>query len=191
MQTEFLTSRQPMKSGAYEASKFVYRKVEADRGEEIWLIPTNSPAPGEQVHVHYPKKKSEGYGGATLTFLLEDGTEYKAQGPWHSNTDHLFQSTGIDLRNQHRTYGCVALRREHTNQFMEDRFTGLLHCDSDWVVGDFNRLRQLGIQFATKLNHPVFVYSQSQGGSSSGMEYPTGTTWQDWKDWEPKELVCP
>ena len=179
----FETTRQPTRYASEDAMEWTYQKVLA--GSAVWLIPTNHPAPAEQIHVHYPGQHSDGYGGRTLLFRLEDGSDYEAQGPWHSNADSLYACTGVDLRDQYRTYGCVAHLREYIPNILEDRFVGILHKDQDWVVGRFDRLREIARDFADKLKHPVYCYSKSMGGSSSGLEYPRGTKWEDWKKWKP------
>jgi len=189
--TFFVGGHLPMKSGAFEASKFVYKKV-TDRNGNVWLYPANSPAPAEQVHVHNPKDlNSQGYGGATLQFVLEDGTVYSARGPWHGNADALFAATDIDIRDTHFTFGCVALRRVYVSDGATS-FEGILHADKDWVLGRFDRLKYIAIVCATELKHPVVCYLQSSGGSSSGYEIPAGTKWEDWTTWfnrDSKETV--
>lgn len=178
-----------MFSGAAEAAKFVYRKL-VDKQGHVWLYPANSDSPAEQVHFHDPKDtKSQGYGGSTLHFTLEDGTTYAAQGPWHANADALFEATGVDIRSTHYTYGCVALKRVYvpspTRHYCDSvqRFEGVLHADREPVLGKFSRITDLAKEHATRLGHPVAYYSQSKGGSSSGYEVPIGTEWKNWSDW--------
>lgn len=181
-----------MVSGAGEAAKFIYRKVVGKRG--VWLFPTNSSTPGEQVHFHDPADTgSQGYGGSTLHFLLEDGTTYDAKGPWHSNTDALFSDTGVDIRNTFRTFGVVAKKRTSlllrpgvSGNSSHYRFDGLLHLDSEPQIGDFDRIKKIALEFATKLEHPVVCYSESNGGSSCGWEVPPGTEWKAWTEWFKK-----
>ena len=170
-----------MFSGQAAAAKFVYRKLVDAKGR-VWLYPVNTDTPGEQVHVHDPRDlKSDGYGGATLQFALEDGSVYAAKGPWHTNTGALFEATGVDLRNTHRTYGCVARIRVYKNHITE--FHGILHADKVPVIGAFNRLKDIAQTWADQLKHPVACYSESKGGTSSGWEIPEGTEWRDWNDW--------
>jgi hypothetical protein len=170
-----------MFSGAAEATKFVYRKIVDSKGH-VWLYPSNSDTPAEQVHYHDPKDlRSDGYGGSTLHFVLEDGTTYAAKGPWHSSADGMFEATGIDIRNTHRTYGCVAKKRVYKGNVHE--YHDVLHADTEPVIGEFDRLKKIAQKWADELGHPVACYSQSKGGSSSGWEIPTGTDWRKWNDW--------
>lgn len=170
-----------MFSGAAEAAKFVYRKL-MDRDGKVWLYPINSDTPAEQVHFHDPRDlRSDGYGGSTLNFALEDGSVYAAKGPWHSNAGGMFAATGTDIRNTHRTYGCVARRRIYKNHIQE--FHSILHADTEAVIGSFDRLKLIAQEWADKLGHPVACYRESKGGSSSGWEIPTGTDWKKWTDW--------
>lgn len=178
-----------MFSGAAEAAKFIYHKL-VDKQGHVWLYPANSDSPAEQVHFHNPKDlKSDGYGGATLHFVLEDGTTYAAKGPWHSSADAMFEATGVDIRNTHYTYGCVSLKRVYvpstTRSYYDSvtRFEGVLHADKEPVLGRFSRLTDLAKEHATRLGHPVAYYSQSKGGSSSGWEVPAGTEWKSWNEW--------
>jgi hypothetical protein len=177
-----------MFSGAGEATKFIYRKL-VDKKGHVWLYPINSETPAEQVHFHDPKDlKSDGYGGSTLHFTLEDGTTYAAKGPWHSSSDAMYAATGVDVRNTSRTYGCVAKNRIYKHKPNSysgvQEFHGIFHADTEPVIGSFNRLKKLGQEWADKLGHPVVVYSESKGGSSSGWEIPTGTDWRkDWDKW--------
>jgi len=176
-----------MFSGVEEAAKIVYHR-QTDRKGRVWLWPVNSVSPAEQIHVHDPKDThSDGYGGSTLTFALEDGTEYKAKGPWHSNSYSLFAATGVDLRDTNWTYGCVAKKRvvlSHKNgNAPHDQYEGVLYADKEPVLGVFDRLQKIAVEWADKLGHPVACYSSSKGGSSSGYELPSGTEWAQWRDW--------
>lgn len=171
-----------MFSGAAEAAKFVYHKVVDAKGH-VWLYPSNSDTPAEQVHFHDPKDiHSDGYGGSTLHFQLKDGSVYAAKGPWHTNADAMLKATGIDIRATHRTYGCVALKRVYRKDGIQE-FHGILHADTEPVIGLFDRLKNIAQTHADRLGHPVACYSESKGGSSSGWEIPTESKWSDWNDW--------
>jgi len=176
-----------MFSGAAEAAKFLYRKIVDAKGH-VWLYPVNSETPAEQVHFHAPEdKNSQGYGGSTLHFELEDGTIYAAKGPWHANADSMFEATGIDIRETHRTFGCVAKHREYKSKPGSyagvTTFRGLLHADKEPVIGKFSRIHDLAKEWADKLGHPVAYYSESKGGSSSGYEVPNGSDHRNWSEW--------
>lgn len=161
-----------MFSGAAEAAKFIYRKLVDPQGH-VWLYPVNSETPAEQVYFHDPKDlKSDGYGGSTLHFLLEDGTVYDAKGPWHSSADGMWAATGVDIRATYRTYGCVALKRVYEGHVQT--FHGVLHADTSPVIGEFDRLEKIAQAHADRLGHPVAYYSKSKGGSSSGYKIPSG-----------------
>ena len=183
--------RQSMICARADAEQFIYRKVE-DRSGNIWLWPVNSDSPAEQVHVHRPADtRSEGYGGATLHFLLEDGTTYAAKGPWHSNADAMFMATGIDLRNTHWTFGCIALDRTvrsyTTTCLAYTVMLNVVYLDKEPVLGNFNRIKNLAQDWADAFSHPVMYYSQSRGGSSNGPVYPTGQSYKDWPEWPRRD----
>lgn len=170
-----------MYSGIAEAAKYVYRKL-VDKKGHVWLYAVNCDHPAETVHFHDPEDKhSDGYAGNTLHFVLEDGTVYDAKGPWHSNSDAMFEKTGVDIRNTYRTFGCVALRRKYENHI--SKFIDVLHLDKESTLGTFDRLEKIALDWADKLGHPVACYRESRGGSSSGYEIPRGTEWRSWTEW--------
>ncbi len=65
-------------------------------GKHTWIVPLNNDS--EKIFID--TLDGEGFGGRTLEFTLEDGTKHKVKGPWHSNTNSLFERTGIDLRSK-------------------------------------------------------------------------------------------
>ncbi len=170
-----------MFSGQEEAIKFTYKKIQDEDGC-FWFVPVNNDYPAEQILFHNPKNKSsQGFGGATLDLPCEDGSIYPANGPWHTNSDALFAKTGIDIRDKHRTFGVIARKRDYQNH--KPLFKGILYCDTNLVIGHFNRITQIAIEFATKLQHPVACYRASKEGSLSGYEYPLGKTYSDFTNW--------
>jgi len=172
--TRYEVKHQPTRFGRDEVKKRVYRKVETEA--KIWYIPIQDNA-ADDLHVFIKNKGGkigsfEGYGGATLNFLLEDGTTDAVKGPWHSNSLSLFNDTGIDLRNNTITIGAIGKDRtfEGNTTFLED----VLYEDTDWVLGSFNRIKDMAQEFADKLGIKVWYYSQSTGGSSTCWLDPIG-----------------
>lgn len=149
-----------MVSGQGNAQSFIYKKHTGKSGAN-WFIPINSEEPAAHVQVHYPSSKySDGYGGAALLFQLDDGTTYRAQGPWHSNSDSLFRDTGIDIRDKHLTF--VVLSKASKGYPTE--LIDVVYQDPQPLLGKFDRYKDLIKQFP----EARYYYSESSGGSFSG-----------------------
>ncbi len=146
---------------------------------EIWFWPAVHREPGSKVHVgsiRVGRKRSEGYGGQTLTFLTKDGP-IAIQGPWHANTEALYQKTGVDLRDKHLTFGVLALDQRY-DQRGGTVLIDVVHIDpNDGVVGRFQRIDEMGQKLADELDRPIYYYSRSSGGSSQGPISPSN--WDD------------
>lgn len=127
-----------------------------------YYVPVDSPEPGADVHVDLHDPRSQGYGGQTLEFPLEDGTVDKVKGPWHTNSDALFSDTGLDLRDQHLTF--VVLAREWNTRTGE--LEDVLYQDPAPIVGSFDRYKAIAEQFRSEPT--LYAYSQSSGGSLTG-----------------------
>lgn len=164
-----------------EDPHYIYRVIQGRSGN-TWIVPTYTDHPAEGIHVDQHDPHSQGYGGSILTFPLEDGTTYSVRGPWHSNSEALYEDTGVDLRHTHRTYGCVALNLRYDNRGI-GIFEGLIHVDREPTIGSFDRITDIAQAEADRHNHPIAACSISHGGGHMGWEYPTGTTHRDWTDW--------
>lgn len=166
---EFIVEHQGMTCGSSEAESRTYKKV-TDASGNVWLI-ANQEAAAENVYFHNPKDtKSDGFGGRTLSFPIDDGTVYEAKGPWHSGPDALFKSTGIDLRNTHRTFVVLAKERDSTKDgTYRTIMRGVLYKDEKPVLGSFYRYKELAKQYP----EAKYAYSESSGGSSCGPINPT------------------
>jgi hypothetical protein len=169
---DFTISRGGMKSGINAAVSHKYRKIETKRN--VWYV-TDEPSAGDNIYVSIknedPKAYFKGFGGATLKFEMMDGTTDEVKGPWHSNSDALFQDAGVDLRESHSTYGVIAMGREYDdkmNLLMKD----VIYKDDDWTCGSFDRIRIISQNMADTLGTPVFSYIESSGGSSCAMVKP-------------------
>lgn len=138
--------------------------------EGLWLV---GDVPNAADFVYYWKlneKSREGYGGSALTFKLTDrrGTLTLA-GPWHSNSDSLFIDTGVDVQSKCLTYVVIGESRGHDPKHY---YQGILHQDSDWTLGPFNRGKLMAAQMAQELGKTVYCYSHSMGGSSDSPVHP-------------------
>jgi hypothetical protein len=174
---DFTPERRPMKSASYEASKFRYKKVVGKSGR-LWLYPAN----GDPSYIHVEADPGEnkpgyqgfrGYGGRTLTFILEDGTPIKLQGPWNGNADALYKDTGVDLRNNHMTFVVISLDRVRNDRnWLFGTFKDVVYIDKEPTKGKYERYKEIGQRIANQLGKPVFYYMESSGGASSGQILP-------------------
>lgn len=158
------------------ADELIYRKVDSPDGS-FWLVPVNIPNVADFVHFA-PKpadqKTSQGYGGSTLTFNLDDGSSIKVKGPWHGNAESLFEHTGVDVRDKHYTRVAVGLTRvgwPECNSVcgaVED----IVYSEPEPVLGLFTRDKDIARTFAKDLGQTVYVIMASSGGGSSYEQKP-------------------
>jgi hypothetical protein len=167
-ENDFVVGRLPMVCGSAEAESRRYHKYVGKSGK-IWLV-ADQPDAAANVYVE-GGPNSDGFGGRTLTFTLVDGTELKLKGPWHANSDSLFQDTGIDVRDKHYTFVVIIRGRESGKQY-ESIMMDVLYKDDEPQLGSFHRGDLLAREWAQGLGAPVFLYSQSSGGSSCGQVKP-------------------
>jgi hypothetical protein len=157
----------------------IYTKV-VDKGGRAWLYPVDVPNPADHIHVTNSSnwdEAGEGYGGSTLTFVLEDGELFKLRGGWHSNSSSFFSATGVDIRDKHYTRGVIALNWEHhvnpNNYKRYERGTGVKLFEDGWTVSEYSRVKDFALELGEKLKCKLYYYEQSFGGSSSGWIIPT------------------
>ncbi len=169
---EFTQPPYSMICGSAEAEKHRYH-IHVDKSGKRWLV-ADQPDCASNVYVE-GGPNSNGFGGRELSFTLVDGSILKLKGPWHTNADSLFQATGVDVRDKYLTYGVVAEKREYRKKDggMRATLISILHQDAKPVIGKFNRIQQIALGIAKKLNQTVQYYSESAGGSSCGPISPT------------------
>lgn len=170
-ENDYVVQRMPMVSGQGEAQSRKYFKHIGKDGR-IWLVADQENA-AANVYVE-GGPGSDGFGGATLTFPLVDGTEIKLKGPWHVNSNGLFDATGVDVRDKHYTFVVVSRRRESGERY-ETIMADVLYKDTEPTLGTFDRGKEIarGLLSSLSLNS-VVLYSASEGGSSCGFEYAEG-----------------
>lgn len=131
--SRFVIERQPMICGQAVAQEGNYKMAVDERGC-VWLYDLTAKSPAGAIYVHDPNNvKSDGFGGATLTFKVGKCGKYEAKGPWHTNSEDMFQATGIDLRDKSLTFVVVARRRTYEGHatVLED----LLYADAEPMLG--------------------------------------------------------
>lgn len=168
---DYVVARQPMTCGSAEAESRHYH-LHVGKSGKRWLVADQEDA-AANVYVE-GGPNSDGFGGRTLTFPLVDGSEVKLKGPWHTNSEALYADTGIDVRNQHYTFVVVSRDRKYGRNF-ETICVDVLYCDEAPLLGSFHRGDLLAREWARQLGQPVYIYSQSAGGSHSGQVKPDET----------------
>lgn len=152
----FMVSADPHKSD-------IWKKVTGKSGR-IWLYQPE----GSRVWVD-GGKGSQGCGGRTLTFTLDDGTTQDLIGPWCSNSDACFADTGIDVRKNHVTWGCVGTERLFDQNSGRSGIGNIIWRDEEPTKGLFERVEL--IAWKLQQENPdltLQVYRESEGGSSLG-----------------------
>jgi len=153
----------PMISGIGEQAERIYKKIKGKRGN--WYIALQENAADNIYHGYSDGTYSEGFGGRTLTFKLEDGTEDKVQGPWHSNDDSLFSDTGYDIRDKHLTRGIISKGKE--GNFYKEVYKDVVYYDEKPVLGEFDRIPKMAQKLANELNCELYYSVKTSGGGSS------------------------
>jgi len=163
---DYIIDRQPILCGQSEAEERRYKRVIGKLGR-TWLYAIQDN-PADNIYVS-GDKNSDGFGGATLSFTLEDGTIEELRGPWHTNSDDLYSNTGVDLRDKHLTFVAIGKRRKtyRTKQGWVDKIIEVLYQDKKPIIGEFDRGKKLAQSIANKLKQTVYCYIESQGGSSN------------------------
>jgi len=159
---------QGMKSGHAEQAILKYKKIEGK--SNIWYVAIQ-PNEGDNVYCGSRSgKHSDGFGGSTLDFELEDGTIDKVQGPWHSNSSALLDDTEYDVTHKHFTKGIIALdcvNVEDSTDWMKTKHFEVLHYDKEPIIGDFERIDIMAQYFANELKKSIYYAVITSGGGRS------------------------
>lgn len=133
-----------------------------------WLIPavTRLPNRGDHLYVtEYPDvtRVGKGFSGAILHMPLINGRDFELRGGWHGNSKLCYKDTGVDTRNQHLTFGAIAVHRTGYSGLF-----GILYEDKKPRIGKFDRIEQLAQEMANERNERVYYSVLSYGGGASG-----------------------
>lgn len=161
---DYVDRNYSMFSGQAEAQQNLY-KIAIGKSGRIWLYST-----ADNIYVQ-GGPKSDGFGGALLEFKLYNGCDsIKLKGPWHSNSDALFQDTQVDIRDTHLTWGVIGTNRE----WIEGRtvIKDIIWFDKEPLYGTFNRVEDQAKKLASERQQTLYKYVRSLGGSSCGPVQP-------------------
>lgn len=156
-----------------------YRKIKGKSGR-TWLVGIIPEAAAKLYVTNNPanttgKGGGYGFGGATISFTVdgEDG-QFDAHGPWHSNADALYEDTGLDVRSLHLTRVWVAEGREFgPGLSMRTVPAGEIYYQEDVpAMGTFHRGKRIAQAIADLYQKEVWLFSESNGGSSSSKIKP-------------------
>lgn len=140
-------------------------KIAMGKSGRIWLYQDGE----SRVHVS-GGPGSRGFGGSTVSFTLAGGLgKIDLVGPWASNADSFFKDTGIDVRDNFNTWGCVGTGRSYDSNTGETRITGLVWFDHDATKGQYDRVDYLAWELQEKSDVPLYSYMESEGGSHHGL----------------------
>lgn len=159
----------PMICEQLEAQRRVYRRVNGKDGN-VWLyaIEENS---ADHVYVS-GKPGSDGFGGATLTFKLEDGSELKLTGPWKTGAQRLFQETGVDLSDRFLTFGVISREIGDGAYIFRPTMIDVVYKDKKPTVGRENRIDAIAMHLANELQAKLHVWIGTSGGSRQLVAMP-------------------
>jgi hypothetical protein len=156
-------------SGVVDES--IFDRYEAPhRPGYYWFVKHGVPNRSEYIFFGSPHStKSEGMGGRIIPFKCTDGQTIDIQGPWWSNSDSFFKSTGIDITNEYLTF--VVISRDRTYEKDHHTMIDVVYKDEAPVLGQYDRWKQvLKDVFSTIPDEKLFVYYESTGGSCHSLE---------------------
>ncbi len=170
MEGVLFSIHQPMVSARGEIEEQRFKMIMGNKGRR-WFV-SCQPAEADNIYVE-GGKNSQGMGGATCPFLLENGETVNIQGPWKTGADGLFSETGYDAREKYTSRGIVSLGKEYGEKWNEpDLYHDVLHCDTEPVIGAFDRIDKIAQEFANKLGKKIYVSVITSGGGSAGWKDP-------------------
>ncbi len=153
----------PDRSGQAEAAAGRYVKHIGKSGR-TWLV-GNGDDPTEEIFCTAfadPNRVGEGFGGATIPMTLTDGSTFLLKGGFHAAPIYLYEDTGIDLRELHRSKLIIAREAD----LLPDPATwavlkDVVYQETEWVVGGTKRWQAVGQEWADRLGVGLHVYQST------------------------------
>ena len=162
------TGRMPMKSGICEVEERRFKKVQGK--ERLWFIAIQEN-PADNIYVYNPKNTS-GFGGSVMEFTLEDGSIEKVEGPWHSNSDALFDDTGMDVRDMYLTKVILGLSGIKYQGGHAYKMQDVIYQEDDYKLGKYKRGEELAQKKADEMGVRVHFWIESMGGAHGFFKDP-------------------
>lgn len=166
---DYIIEEQPMISASGEVMESVFDRYEAPhRPGYFWFVKSGIPNKAEYIFYGSPHTTySEGMGGRVIPFRCTDGQTINIQGPWWSNSDSFYGSTGIDIRNTNYTFVVVARSVDRIDRL--ETLIDVVYKDDEPTIGPFDRWKTiLSSVFQVLNDDQLVVYVKSAGGSSLG-----------------------
>ena len=159
-----------MISGQDEQAQRTYRKVVGINS--IWYIAIQeNPADNVYCTAKVRTGRSDGFGGATMEFQMEDGTVDRVQGPWHGNADSLLSDTGYDVTETRLTQG-ICSKGKAGNMLDGYEFIDVLHYDEVPTLGQYDRIMTIAQNLANENNCRIYYAMKSAGGGNAHFRDP-------------------
>lgn len=162
MKKRIFSIHDPMICCSYEAESRIYQSFIGKSGRR-WVVAIDKE-PANYIYIE-GGKNSKGFGGRTLEFKLQNGEIIRLQGPWHSNADALYKDTGYDIRDKYFTIGIIGLHRQRNGY--QELYWDILHEDQKPILGEYDRIEKLAVEFANKLQKTIYYSYKSNGGGIS------------------------
>jgi hypothetical protein len=163
----YIISNGPMISASNEVLISTFDRYEDPvKPGFYWFVKADIPNKAEYIFYGSPHTtNSEGMGGRVIPFRCTDGQTINIQGPWWSNSDSFYGSTGIDIRNTNYTFVVVARSVDRIDRL--ETLIDVVYKDDEPTIGPFDRWKTiLSSVFQVLNDDQLVIYVKSDGGSS-------------------------
>jgi hypothetical protein len=169
---DYKITEQPMISAAGQILESVYDRYEDPKKPGFyWFVRADVENKAEHILFGSPNYTgSQGMGGRTIPIKCTDGTTIDIQGPWWSNSDALFSSTGIDVRNTVLSF--VVISRDIKYDRDGDVLIDVVYKDDAPTIGPWDRHKIVAKDVFEALPEvdKLVLYHRTQGGCSYGFK---------------------
>lgn len=142
-----------------------FYKIYKGKSGATWIV-GQCASPAQNIYKAPPSYQQapkydgfRGFGGRTLSFNLEGGSEYSVAGPWQLNASSLYGDTDVDVRNTAITWGCIAMGREG------NIYKDVVFIDEFPVMGTDHRIRLMTNVLMRQSNMQLYEYCKNVDGS--------------------------
>lgn len=142
-----------------------YRKVMGKSGKAWFYVP--GPFAATAIYVD-GGKGSQGMGGRTITFKLEDGSTFDSIGPWMTTAENMLKDTGVDVTSQYASRMVISRKVEYPKNsyaFMPDMID-VVYYEEQFVEGPSDRADELAQKIVNETGEALHVFIETSGGAS-------------------------